>query len=43
MEEAERLFTDFTPIEIDEFTKVNLEVAFGKERMERWGVQTEEF
>ncbi|KAE9367159.1 hypothetical protein N431DRAFT_418294 [Stipitochalara longipes BDJ] len=42
MAEAERLFTDFAPNEIDEFTKVALEVAFGKERMERWGVQTEE-
>ena len=41
MAEAERLFTDFTPNEINEFTKVALEVAFGKERMERWGVQTE--
>jgi hypothetical protein len=42
MVEAERLFTDFTPNEINEFTKVALEVAFGRERMERWGVQTEE-
>ncbi|TVY18544.1 Transcription factor gsfR2 [Lachnellula arida] len=42
MAEANRLFTDFAPNDIDEFTKAALEVAFGKERMERWGVQKEE-
>ena len=39
MSEAERLFMEATPEEVDDFTKVFLEATFGKDRMERW-VQT---
>ncbi|KAK7424265.1 hypothetical protein QQX98_000533 [Neonectria punicea] len=38
MVEVERLFTDFAPSEVNEFTKVALEVVFGRDKMERWGV-----
>ena len=41
MVEVERLFTEFAPSEVNEFTKVALEVVFGRDKMERWGVQTE--
>lgn len=38
MADAERLFGEVNPKEVNEFTKVLLEVCFGRERMERWGV-----
>ncbi|EEA24737.1 conserved hypothetical protein [Talaromyces marneffei ATCC 18224] len=34
--EAERLFVEAAPEEVNEFTKVFLEATFGKDRMERW-------
>ncbi|KUJ09630.1 uncharacterized protein LY89DRAFT_274672 [Mollisia scopiformis] len=42
MADAERLFTDVSPEEVNEFTKVVLDVTFGRERMERWGVHVED-
>lgn len=36
MSEAERLFVEAAPEEVNEFTKVFLEATFGKDRMERW-------
>lgn len=39
MSEAERLFVEATPEEVNDFMKVFLEATFGKDRMERW-VQT---
>lgn len=42
MVEAERVFTESAPSEINEFTKVALEVVFGRDKMERWGVQAED-
>lgn len=42
MAEVENLLTDFAPSEVNEFTKAVLEVAFGRDRMKRWGVQVEE-
>lgn len=34
----ERLFVEANPDEVDEFTKCCLEITYGLERMERWGV-----
>jgi hypothetical protein len=39
MAEADRLFTEATAEEVNEFTKAVLEITFGRERMERWGAQ----
>jgi hypothetical protein len=39
--EADRLFTEAAAEEVNEFTKVVLEITFGKESMERWGAQVE--
>ncbi|RAO68462.1 uncharacterized protein BHQ10_004474 [Talaromyces amestolkiae] len=39
MSEAERLFVEAAPEEVDDYMKVFLEATFGKDRMERW-VQT---
>ncbi|KAF3407760.1 Transcription factor gsfR2 [Talaromyces pinophilus] len=36
MSEAERLFVEALPEEVDDFMKVFLEATFGKDRMERW-------
>jgi hypothetical protein len=36
MSEAERLFVEAAPEEVNEFTKVFLEATYGKDRMERW-------
>jgi hypothetical protein len=36
MAEVDKLFTEVGPEEVNEFTKVVLEVTFGRERMERW-------
>lgn len=36
MADADRLFTETVPEEVDEFTKLVLEIIFGRERMERW-------
>lgn len=38
MADAERLFGEVDSKDVNEFTKVLLEVCFGRERMERWGV-----
>lgn len=38
MAEADRLFTEVGPDEVNEFTKVILGLIFGLEKMERWGV-----
>ncbi|RFU30428.1 hypothetical protein B7463_g5895, partial [Scytalidium lignicola] len=39
MAEADRLFTEFTPEDVNDFTKVLFEAAFGVDRIERWGVR----
>ncbi|RFU33069.1 hypothetical protein B7463_g3262, partial [Scytalidium lignicola] len=36
--EADKLFTEVAPGDVNDFTKLILEVTFGTERMERWGV-----
>ncbi|KAK9318861.1 hypothetical protein V1517DRAFT_334384 [Lipomyces orientalis] len=36
--EADKLFTEVAPEDVNDFAKLMLEVAFGIERMERWGV-----
>jgi hypothetical protein len=41
MAEAERLFLEGRPEEVNEFTMVVLRLVFGRERMERWGVGNE--
>jgi len=41
MAEADKLFTEAAPEEINEFTKVILDAVFGREKMERWGVRIE--
>ena len=42
MGEADRFFAEVALEEVNEFTKAILEVTYGRERMERWGVQTED-
>jgi hypothetical protein len=42
MADVDRLFTEVKPEEVNEFTKVVLEVVFGREKMERWGVQIDD-
>lgn len=42
MADAEQLFTETEPEKVNEFAKMVLEVTFGRERMERWGVQIED-
>jgi hypothetical protein len=37
--QTQRLFGDKTPDEVDHFGKLMLEVTYGLERMERWGVE----
>jgi len=41
MAESDRLFAEVGPEEVNEFTKVILEMTFGRDRMERWGVQVD--
>ena len=36
--ESDKLFTEATPGEINEFSKLMLEVVFGTEKIQRWGV-----
>jgi hypothetical protein len=36
MAEAHKLFTETSPEDVNDFTKLVLEVAFGVEKMERW-------
>ncbi|EED18516.1 conserved hypothetical protein [Talaromyces stipitatus ATCC 10500] len=36
MSEADRLFAEAAPEEVDDFTRVFLEATYGKDRMERW-------
>ncbi|KAK9355882.1 hypothetical protein V1523DRAFT_403749 [Lipomyces doorenjongii] len=38
MAEADKLFTEVAPEDVNDFSKVILEATFGVERMERWGV-----
>jgi hypothetical protein len=42
MAESDRLFAEVPPEEVNEFTKVILEITFGRDRMERWGVQVDD-
>lgn len=42
MAEADRVFTEVAPEEVNEFTKVVLDITFGRERLERWGVQIDD-
>lgn len=37
--DVDKLFTQATPEDVDDFAKAILETAFGVDRMERWGVQ----
>lgn len=39
--QTQRLFGEQTPDEVDEFGKIMLEVTFGTERVERWGMEVE--
>ncbi|KAF2666298.1 hypothetical protein BT63DRAFT_458656 [Microthyrium microscopicum] len=40
--EADKLFTDAAPEDVDRFAKVFMEASFGADRMERWGAQIQE-
>ena len=40
--EADKLFTEVAPEDVDDFTMLILQATFGEERMERWGVQIED-
>ena len=40
--EADKLLAETAPEEVNDFTKLVLELTFGAERMERWGVQIED-
>ncbi|KAF2096852.1 hypothetical protein NA57DRAFT_58738 [Rhizodiscina lignyota] len=42
MTEVDKLFTEVTPEDVDDFAKIILDLQFGKERLERWGVQIED-
>ncbi len=42
MAETDRLFTEVSPEEVNEFTKTVLLLTFGVERVERWGVRIED-
>ncbi|CZR53681.1 uncharacterized protein PAC_03561 [Phialocephala subalpina] len=42
MADAERLFGEVEEGSVNEFTKVALELCFGRERMERWGVTVDD-
>jgi hypothetical protein len=35
--EADKLFTDAVPEDVDDFAKIFMEASFGADRMERWG------
>jgi hypothetical protein len=39
MSEAHRLFTESAPEEINEFTELVLGLIYGRERLQRWGIQ----
>jgi hypothetical protein len=43
MAEAGRLFTEVAPDEVNEFAKMVLELTFGREKMERWGAQRDDW
>ena len=40
--EADKLFTEAAPEEVDDFTMLILQATFGEERMERWGIQIQD-
>jgi hypothetical protein len=42
MAEADRLFNEVRPEDVNEFTKMVLDVTFGRERLERWGVKIDD-
>ena len=39
--EADKLFIEVTPADVDDFTMLILQATFGEERMERWRMQTQ--
>ena len=41
--ETDKLFTEVTPEDVDDFAKAVLEIAFGVERMERWESQLKQY
>lgn len=42
MEDADKLFLETAPEDVNDFAKEVLEVTYGIERLERWGVQVED-
>ena len=40
--QVESVLTEVAPEDVDEFTAVVLEVAFGSDQMELWGVQVQD-
>lgn len=40
LSEAERLFTEATPEDVNDFTKLFLEATFGQDRMEKWAADS---
>ena len=40
--ETNKLFTEVTPADVDDFAIFILQAAFGEERMERWGIQVQD-
>lgn len=40
--EADKLFTEVAPEDVDDFTVLILQATFGEERIERWGIQIQD-